>query len=216
MIQLGLIDKRYQLTERPAEIEDWDKVADKKQWVRKMAVYAAMIDRMDQNIGRLIAALKANKQYDNTLIVFMSDNGGCAENVDGRNFNDKNVLLSFGQQDGMGEYLFPVDYDQLEDIKLRYGSTKIMYSYIESKTKYSFKRVLTRLLIPYRIPFLGSNLISNLDGRTSSIMHLVVIDLEDMRKNINWEYRFSGKLTKTKLGAIYYNVLSNLKKEKGQ
>ena len=131
-------------------------------------------------------------------------------------FNDKNVLLSFGQQDGMGEYLFPVDYDQLEDIKLRYGSTKIMYSYIESKTKYSFKRVLTRLLIPYRIPFLGSNLISNLDGRTSSIMHVVVIDLEDMRKNINWEYRFSGKLTKTKLGAIYYNVLSNLKKEKGQ
>ena len=93
MIQLGLIDKRYQLTARPADIEDWDKVADKKQWVRKMAVYAAMIDRMDQNIGRLIATLKANKQYDNTLIVFMSDNGGCAENVDGRNFNDKNVPI---------------------------------------------------------------------------------------------------------------------------
>ena len=93
MIQLGLIDKRYQLTARPPEIEDWDKVADKKQWVRKMAVYAAMIDRMDQNIGRLIAALKSNKQYDNTLIVFMSDNGGCAENVDGRNFNDKNVPI---------------------------------------------------------------------------------------------------------------------------
>jgi arylsulfatase A-like enzyme len=93
MIQLGLIDKRYQLTERPADIEDWNKVADKKQWVRKMAVYAAMIDRMDQNIGRLIATLKANKQFDNTLIVFMSDNGGCAENVDNRNFNDKNVPI---------------------------------------------------------------------------------------------------------------------------
>lgn len=93
MVQLGLIDKRYQLTEKPADIADWDKVGDKKQWVRKMAVYAAMIDRMDQNIGRLIAALKANKQYDNTLIVFMSDNGGCAENVDGRNFNDKNVPI---------------------------------------------------------------------------------------------------------------------------
>jgi arylsulfatase len=93
MIQLGLIDKRYQLSERPADIEDWDKVADKKQWVRKMAVYAAMVDRMDQNIGRLIATLKANKQYDNTLIVFMSDNGGCAENVDNRNFNDKNVPI---------------------------------------------------------------------------------------------------------------------------
>ena len=88
MVQLGLIDKRYALTDRPADITDWKDVADKKQWVRKMAVYAAMVDRMDQNIGRLIAALKANKQYDNTLIVFMSDNGGCAENMESRKFND--------------------------------------------------------------------------------------------------------------------------------
>lgn len=88
MIQLGLVDKRYQLTARPADIPEWNSVADKKKWARKMAVYAAMIDRMDQNIGRLISTLKANGQYNNTMIVFLSDNGGCAENVDGRNFND--------------------------------------------------------------------------------------------------------------------------------
>lgn len=88
MIQLGLVDQRYQLTQRPANVPEWNAVADKKKWARKMAVYAAMIDRMDQNIGRLVNTLKSNGQFENTLIVFLSDNGGCAENVDGRNFND--------------------------------------------------------------------------------------------------------------------------------
>ncbi len=88
MLQLGLIDKRYQMTPRPANIPAWKNATDKKTWVRKMAVYAAMVDRMDQNIGRLIATLKKNGQYENTLIVFLSDNGGSPENVSGRNFND--------------------------------------------------------------------------------------------------------------------------------
>ncbi len=46
---------------------------------RRMAIYAAMIDRMDQQIGRVIDDLKANDEFENTLIVFLSDNGACAE-----------------------------------------------------------------------------------------------------------------------------------------
>ncbi len=88
MQKMGVIDNRFPLTSRPGDIPEWSTVADKKTWARKMAVYAAMIDRMDQNIGRLIQTLKNNGQYDNTLILFISDNGGCAENVDKRNFND--------------------------------------------------------------------------------------------------------------------------------
>ena len=53
-----------------------------------MAVYAAMIDRMDQNIGRLINKLKANGQYENTMIVFISDNGACAETVNTKLLSD--------------------------------------------------------------------------------------------------------------------------------
>ena len=50
----------------------------------EMAVFAAMIDRMDQNIGRLLKWLKANDQWDNTLIMYLSDNGSCPydSNVD--------------------------------------------------------------------------------------------------------------------------------------
>jgi arylsulfatase len=44
-----------------------------------MAVYAAMVDRMDQSIGRVVQSLKDLGQLDNTVIMFLSDNGGCAE-----------------------------------------------------------------------------------------------------------------------------------------
>lgn len=46
-----------------------------------MEVYAAQIDRMDQGIGRILEALEATGQTDNTMIVFLSDNGGCAEDI---------------------------------------------------------------------------------------------------------------------------------------
>ena len=44
-----------------------------------MEVYAAMVDRMDQGIGRIINQLKIQQDYDNTLIIYLQDNGGCAE-----------------------------------------------------------------------------------------------------------------------------------------
>ncbi len=88
MKQLGLVDDRYQLTEKPEVIPAWENVADKKNWARKMAVYAAMIDRMDQNIGRLIKKLKSNGQFENTMIVFISDNGACAETVNTKLLSD--------------------------------------------------------------------------------------------------------------------------------
>jgi arylsulfatase len=93
MQQLGLIDQRYPLTSRPSYIGSWDTTSNKKTWVRKMAVYAAMVDRMDQNIGRLMDALKKNGQLNNTLIVFLSDNGGSPENVEGRKLNNPAVQI---------------------------------------------------------------------------------------------------------------------------
>lgn len=57
----------------------WDKLTEDQQdqFSLEMAVYAAMIDRMDQNIGRVIQELKKNKIEDNTIIMYFSDNGAC-------------------------------------------------------------------------------------------------------------------------------------------
>ena len=49
--------------------------------LRCMEVYAAQIDRMDQGIGRIVAALEDTGQLDNTLVIFLADNGGCAEDI---------------------------------------------------------------------------------------------------------------------------------------
>lgn len=60
---------------------DWDGAADKQWEARCMEVYAAMIHRMDRNIGKMLAELKDEGRLDNTLICFLQDNGGCAEAV---------------------------------------------------------------------------------------------------------------------------------------
>lgn len=56
---------------------DWNRVKDKEQEARKMAVYAAQIDCLDQNIGKLMTTLQSEGIAENTMVLFLSDNGGC-------------------------------------------------------------------------------------------------------------------------------------------
>jgi arylsulfatase len=74
--KLGLIDPRQGLS---PQAEDWAGTPNKKWEAACMEVYAAMVDRMDQGIGKIVAHLKRTGQLDNTLILFLQDNGGCAE-----------------------------------------------------------------------------------------------------------------------------------------
>ena len=80
MIEMGLIDSSWDLSYD--DIVSWDSLSKEKreEMDLRMAIYAAMIDRMDQNIGRLINDLKSKGLYDNTVIMFLNDNGACAEN----------------------------------------------------------------------------------------------------------------------------------------
>jgi len=59
----------------------WDRLPEDRRadLAMRMAIYAAMVDRMDQNIGRVTADLHAKGELDNTLVMFLSDNGACAE-----------------------------------------------------------------------------------------------------------------------------------------
>jgi arylsulfatase len=92
MVRLGIIDPKWPLSPRDPEVPAWEDVEDKAHWDRLMAVYAAMIDRMDQGIGRVLAELEAVGAYDNTLILFLADNGGCAESIEGRRLNQPGTL----------------------------------------------------------------------------------------------------------------------------
>ena len=78
-LAMGIISDRWQLSPRPAEVSAWEKLeANDKDWEDfRMAAYAGMVDRMDQQIGRLVAHLKARGVFDNTLFMFCSDNGAC-------------------------------------------------------------------------------------------------------------------------------------------
>lgn len=79
MKDLGLVDATWPLSPRDGETVDWETVADKGDMERRMAVYAAQVDRMDQGIGRVLQALDKTGKADNTLVLFLSDNGACHE-----------------------------------------------------------------------------------------------------------------------------------------
>ncbi|WP_222867766.1 arylsulfatase [Sphingobacterium phlebotomi] len=88
MQKLGIIDGRHKLSASPTEIPRWESLDNPVAWADRMEVYAAMVDRMDQGIGRIVATLKKQGKLNNTLIVFLSDNGASAENIDGRKLHD--------------------------------------------------------------------------------------------------------------------------------
>jgi len=79
LVELGLIDKKWKLSTRDTNVPKWDDIEDKDSADLNMAVYAAMIDRMDQGIGRILAKVRELGIEDNTLVIFLSDNGACAE-----------------------------------------------------------------------------------------------------------------------------------------
>ena len=81
MKKMGLVKDEWELSPRDKAAKAWADVdeARKDLMDHKMAVYAAQIGRMDHGIGRIIEKLTEVGKLDNTLILFLSDNGGCAE-----------------------------------------------------------------------------------------------------------------------------------------
>lgn len=80
-MEIGLLPKNYPVSE--ADYDKWENLTEKERTEEdlKMAVYSAMIDRLDQNIGKLQSKLSEMGISENTLILFMSDNGASAEVV---------------------------------------------------------------------------------------------------------------------------------------
>jgi arylsulfatase len=82
LIDLGMVNRSWPLTPRDSKASRWSDVKDKKDWDLKMAIYAAQIDRMDQGIGKILDKVKTLNIREDTLIMFLSDNGGGAAGLD--------------------------------------------------------------------------------------------------------------------------------------
>lgn len=78
MIELGLIKPEWKLSDKD-DIPNWEEAKQKEWYSSLMEVYAAMVDNMDQGIGRVMGVLEDKGIKDNTLVFFLQDNGGCAE-----------------------------------------------------------------------------------------------------------------------------------------
>ncbi|MEM9942068.1 MAG: arylsulfatase [Planctomycetota bacterium] len=85
-IECGVIDSRWPISDADS---NWDKHKNREWDIRNMEVYAAMVDRMDQGIGWIVSEVKKHDALDNTIIIYLQDNGGCAEGYGRRSNQDK-------------------------------------------------------------------------------------------------------------------------------
>lgn len=105
MVELGIVDKNWGLAEW--ENRSWEQLTERQrsESAYRMAVYAAQISCVDQNVGKLVDYLKKRGELDHTLIIFLADNGACAENYSesggGRfefiNDPSKSGVISYGK-----------------------------------------------------------------------------------------------------------------------
>lgn len=103
---LGVLEDRWEMS--PAAFL-WDKVKNKSWDIRNMEVYAAMVDRMDQGIGKIVDLVKEQGELENTIVVYLQDNGGCSEGF-GRQSN-ASKLSSYKYKplgkDGLQDKIWP-------------------------------------------------------------------------------------------------------------
>lgn len=81
LVRLGLISRKWPLTPRDPRARAWEDAPDQEWHQRRMEVYAAQIDSMDRGIGRILEKIKQVGAEQNTLVLFLADNGGCAEEI---------------------------------------------------------------------------------------------------------------------------------------
>ncbi|MBN1996183.1 arylsulfatase [candidate division KSB1 bacterium] len=101
-IDLGIVDSNWPLS--PSDVTPWEDIEDKDEMDLRMAIYAAQIDCLDRNIGRLLDKLDELGLTDNTLVMFLSDNGGTHEGgVTGFDHDPKGILGTVDSYSSYGQ-----------------------------------------------------------------------------------------------------------------
>ncbi len=108
-VQLGVVPAGTELPERPPWVQPWDELpADERRlYARFQEVFAGFLTHLDANLGRLLAALEALPNGENTLVLLMSDNGASAEG--GRSGSINEHRFGFGRPDNLAENLAAID-----------------------------------------------------------------------------------------------------------
>ncbi len=84
MIKMRIVQSKWKITDRDSGVPPRDEAENKSWFERRMEVFAAMVDCLDQGVGRIVSELKRTGNFGNTLIFFLADNGGCAEEYGSR------------------------------------------------------------------------------------------------------------------------------------
>lgn len=100
-VQMGLLNSKWAISARDPRVPAWPEAEDKDWEMRRMAVYAAMIEHLDRGVGRITKVVEDAGQMENTLFVFMSDNGGNAEELAARKQPDPHGLVRGNMPDVM-------------------------------------------------------------------------------------------------------------------
>ena len=111
MKKLGLIPQDAQIPPLPPEVKSWNELSSDEQarQARLMEIYAGMVDNMDLNVGRVLSYLQREGQLDNTVVLFLSDNGADGFMSSVRQFQDfvamfDNRLESLGKEGSYAVY----------------------------------------------------------------------------------------------------------------
>ena len=128
MKSAGLVPPELDLPARSNDVPAWDTLSEREQKneARKMAVYAAMVDNLDTNIGRVMQHLESQGELDNTVIVFMSDNGADPYDRSQRNayqeyFEATGVNNEYENMGASNSYLFQgLGWAQVSSVHLKH------------------------------------------------------------------------------------------------
>jgi arylsulfatase A-like enzyme len=140
---LGIIDEKAGISNKDQDIYDWSRLSydQRQQWAAKMEVFAAMVDRMDQGIGQVLEQVSKIGKDDNTLIVFISDNGAPAEdlvkwyNGATRNTGPVGTMGSYESQSKNWSYASNTPLNGFKDYLFEGGISSPFIAWFPSKIK---------------------------------------------------------------------------------
>jgi arylsulfatase A-like enzyme len=141
--ELGIVSQTATLSTKEADIYDWARLSydQKSQWAAKMEVFAAMVDRLDQGVGKVLDQLKQSGKDDNTIVIFISDNGAPAEemikwhNGATRNTGPVGTIGSYESQSKNWSYASNTPFIGFKDYMYEGGISSPFIAWYPSKIK---------------------------------------------------------------------------------